>query len=322
MKFPEKPQNEQIRLETLQSLNILDSSSEERFDRITRLARRLFEVPIALVSLVDADRQWFKSAFGLDVSEISRDVSFCAHAILHNDIFIVPDTLLDERFNSNPLVINPPYIRFYAGCPLTVPNGSNLGTLCLLDHQPHTFDKDERALLHDLARIVEQELAPVQLAPMDELTLLSNKRGFEALAQRALNVCNRLHKPVCVLFFDLDLFKQINDKFGHAEGDHALTAFSQLLRDIFRDSDVVGRYGGDEFAVLLTNTSQEESADVVKRMQQAVTDYNQAARRGYELAFSVGSVEYNEKKHPTIAALLKEADALMYEHKKQSHSDL
>ena len=200
MLVPAKPGNEQTRLETLRALNILDSTPEERFDRLTRLAKRLFGVPIALVSLIDADRQWFKSSFGLDATETSREISFCGHAILGDEIFEVPDAALDERFHDNPMVKGAPNIRFYAGCPLSVVNGSKLGTLCLIDQEPRSFDDDDRMLLRDLARMVELELSAVQLASTDELTLLSNRRGFEMLAQHALHVCNRLEKPVSMIF--------------------------------------------------------------------------------------------------------------------------
>ena len=118
MKTPEFPPNEVARLQTLRSLDILDSPQEERFDRLTRMARRLFDVPIALVSLVDDNRQWFKSCAGLSVSETGRDISFCGHAILGEGIFIIPDAASDERFHINPLVVNEPTIRFYVGCPL------------------------------------------------------------------------------------------------------------------------------------------------------------------------------------------------------------
>lgn len=209
---PPIPANEQLRLDTLRALNILDTSAEERFDRLTRLARRLFGVPIALVSLVDANRQWFKSCIGLSSTESSREISFCGHAILDDGILMVPDALLDERFHDNPLVVDEPGIRFYAGCPLSVANGSKLGTLCLIDVQPREFGEEDRALLRDLAHMAEQELAALQLATMDELTLLSNRRGFSALAQHALNVCKRLDKPATLLFFDLDGFKGIDRK--------------------------------------------------------------------------------------------------------------
>jgi diguanylate cyclase (GGDEF)-like protein len=318
MRSPEKPKDEQARLDTLRSLNILDSLPEERFDRLTRLARRLFGVPIALVSLVDEDRQWFKSAMGLQFKETPREISFCSHAILGDDIFTVPDAALDERFRDNPLVTNDPKIRFYAGCPLTVANGHKLGTLCLIDQQPRTFAEDDRMLLRDLARLVEQEIAATQLATIDELTMLSNRRGFETLAQRALMLCKRLDKPGCLLFFDLKLFKQINDKYGHAEGDRALIQFSKFLVEIFRESDVIGRLGEDEFVVFLTNTAKSESSEVSARLDEAVNNYNLASQRGYNLAFNTVAIEYDAEMHHSIGELLQEADTLMYQSKKQN----
>ncbi len=315
MQAPAMPENEATRVDTLRKLNILDSEPEERFDRLTRLAKRLFGVPIALVSLVDADRQWFKSCVGLDATETSRDVSFCGHAILGDDIFTIPNTLDDHRFRDNPLVTENPHIRFYAGCPLTVPNGSKLGTLCLIDVKPRELDDDDRALLRDLARMAEQELAAIQLASMDELTMISNRRGFEALAQHAANVCKRQHLPATMLFFDLDGFKQINDTFGHAEGDRALMAFAGALRQAFRESDVIGRLGGDEFVVLLINSGVAESEHLTKRLQALLDAHNNEATRGYDIRFSVGRVGYDAERHGTIAALLAEADNAMYVHK-------
>jgi diguanylate cyclase (GGDEF)-like protein len=281
------------------------------------LAKRLFGVPIALVSLVDEDRQWFKSCQGLGASETPRDISFCGHAILEDDIFLIPNATLDERFHDNPLVTEAPHIRFYAGCPLRVPNGSKLGTLCIIDREPRNFCEDDLALLRDLARMAEQELAAVQLATMDELTMLSNRRGFQNLARHALGLCKRLKKPASMLFFDLDLFKEINDRFGHAEGDRALTNFAGLLKETFRESDVVGRLGGDEFVVLLTNASEKELGNTLQRLQQAVTEYNEKARRGYDILYSVGAVQFDAARHSDIAELLAEADALMYERKRQ-----
>jgi len=321
MQAPEKPQDEATRLDTLRALNILDTSPEERFDRLTRLAKRLFGVPIALVSLVDENRQWFKSCQGLNASETSRDISFCGHAILGDDIFLIPNAATDERFHDNPLVTNEPHIRFYAGCPLTVSNGSKLGTLCLIDRAPRDFDEDDLALLRDLARMAEQELAAVQLATMDELTMISNRRGFEALSQHALGLCKRLEKPASMLFFDLNLFKHINDQFGHAEGDRALTKFAQLLKETFRESDVLGRLGGDEFAILLTNASAETSDEILDRFRKQVERYNKESQRGYDILFSVGVVQYEPARHNDVSDLMAEADTLMYEQKKQTRSN-
>jgi len=313
---PALPLNEATRIETLHALDILDTAPEERFDRLTRLAKRLFNVPIALVSLVDTNRQWFKSCVGLDATETPREVSFCGHAILSDRTFVVPDAALDERFRDNPLVVGSPHIRFYVGCPLRMSNGSTLGTLCLIDVEPRSMGADDLHLLRDLAGMVEQELGAVQLATMDELTLLSNRRGFLLLAQHTLSLCRRVDTPASLLFLDLDRFKQINDRFGHAEGDRALRDFASLLKTTFRDSDVVARLGGDEFAVLLTKVSQPHGAEALARLQHAVEAHNRGSERGYELMFSVGQLAYDPSRHWSVELLLQDADALMYERKR------
>ena len=153
-----RPQDEDRRLAALRQLALLDSEPEERFDRLARLAAGLLQAPVSLVTLVDHDRQWFKSRVGTLIEETSRDASFCAHAILGDEAMIVPDALEDERFADNPIVAGPPHVRFYAGCPLTLPDGHALGTLCVLDTRPRQLSAEQRALLRDLADLVEEEL--------------------------------------------------------------------------------------------------------------------------------------------------------------------
>ncbi|MDX2457273.1 MAG: MBL fold metallo-hydrolase [Gammaproteobacteria bacterium] len=153
------PENETARLAALDELEILDTAPEERYDRIARIASEAFEVPIALVSLVDRDRQWFKSCIGLDAKETPRDMAFCAHAILKDEVLIVPDAFLDPRFADNPLVTGEPHVRFYAGCPLKLPDGNFMGTLCLIDTRPRQLDDRKINLLRDLGKLAELELS-------------------------------------------------------------------------------------------------------------------------------------------------------------------
>ncbi len=158
MTAPPTPPDEADRISALRELGVLDTPPEERFDRITRLATRMFRVPIALVSLVDVNRQWFKSCQGLGVSETGREVSFCGHAILEGGIMVIPDARKDPRFCDNPIVTGPPHVLFYAGHVLKGPRGRKMGTLCLIDHGPREFDGEDRKLLRDLAAIAEREL--------------------------------------------------------------------------------------------------------------------------------------------------------------------
>jgi len=318
MLAPAKPVNEPERVHTLRALNILDTAPEERFDRLTRLARRLFDVPIALVSLVDTNRQWFKSCQGLGAAETPRDISFCGHAILGDQVLMIPDATSDERFHDNPLVTGDPHIRFYAGCPLRVGNGVKIGTLCLIDVRPRILDAEERDLLRDLASMAEQELAAFQLATIDELTQVSNRRGFESLAEHALSICKRMSTPASLLFFDLNGFKQINDTWGHAEGDRALQAFADTLREVLREMDLVGRLGGDEFVALLMGSNAQDGDLIAGRLKEALARKNAEAQRGYDIRYSLGRIEYDPARHESIKRLLAEADAAMYTHKQAS----
>lgn len=316
MKTPDIPPDEDARLAELRSLNVLDTIAEERFDRLTRMARRLFGVDVALVSLVDESRQWFKSCAGMELSETPRDISFCGHAILGDGAFVIPDALQDERFCDNPLVAGPPHVRFYAGCPLRGPGGRKLGTLCIIDSKPRAFSDEDVEMLVDLALMVEREFSAIEWATVDELTGLSNRRGFMMLAQHSLQLCTRQNIPAALVFIDLDHLKQVNDQLGHAEGDWVLVTFAQHLMKAFRSSDVVARLGGDEFLVLLTNHSEAAAEKAMARLQQALDATNEAEARGYDISFSYGLVEFDPKRHHTIGALISEGDSLMYKTKK------
>jgi len=158
------PKDDDERLATLHAMKILDTPPEERFDRITRVATKLFKTPISTITLVDSDREWFKSVCGLDQEEGDRAISFCGHAMLADDIFIIPDTLKDERFKDNPMVVGPPYIRFYAGVPILGPNETRIGTFCIKDKEPREMDIDEAQALKDLTAWAELELNAAQLS--------------------------------------------------------------------------------------------------------------------------------------------------------------
>jgi phosphoribosyl 1,2-cyclic phosphodiesterase/DNA-binding response OmpR family regulator len=152
------PEDEERRLTSLRQLSVLDTEPEQRFDRITRLAAAVFDVPIALVSLVDKDRQWFKSCFGISAKETSREASFCAHVVYNRETMLVSDALQDPRFADNPFVVNEPRVRFYAGCPLILADGSCVGTLCLVDTRARSLEGTDVGLLQDLRDLAVQEL--------------------------------------------------------------------------------------------------------------------------------------------------------------------
>lgn len=152
------PKNERRRLEVLWQYDVLDTVPEQVFDDLTELAARICEAPIALITLVDEKRQWFKSKVGITLRETNRDVSFCGHAIMQRELFIVPDATKDARFADNPLVVSDPKIRFYAGAPLITPDGHALGTLCVIDKVPHELHPDHKRALEILSRHVMTQL--------------------------------------------------------------------------------------------------------------------------------------------------------------------
>ena len=305
--------DETARLKSLQSLRILDSRGEERFDRITRMAQRVFGVDICLVSLVDADRQWFKSRQGIEATETRRDISFCGHAIIEDKLFIIGDASRDPRFADNPLVTGEPHIRFYAGCPIRGPHGYRIGTLCLIDRNPRGLSIDDQETLRDLAALVEDELAVASQVTQDELTGVANRRGLELVAGHLLSLCRRTGTDADLLFFDLDRFKSINDEQGHSAGDRALRAFADLLLKCFRAADVVARIGGDEFAVLMAGSGPEPDA-ALERLA-AMCD-----GRPDGLVWSVGRVRFEPNRHDGPDAMLADADRLMYQQKRSKRS--
>ncbi|WP_395007484.1 sensor domain-containing diguanylate cyclase [Undibacterium sp.] len=313
---PEFPANEAERLHALRTLQILDTSHEERFDRVTRMAKRMFGVEISLVSLVDEDRQWFKSSQGLDASETPREISFCGHAINQDGLFIIPNAIEDVRFSDNPLVIEAPNIRFYAGYPLKLRQGINLGTLCLIDSKPKHLNEEDKQLLNDLGAMIEQEIRSIQLATLDELTLISNRRGFLTLAEHSQKVCRRKKIPISVILFDLNQFKPINDKFGHHEGDFALKKFAEVMRSVFRESDVIGRLGGDEFVVMLTDASDEQIAIILDRFKTEIDTMNKVINKPYLIEYSAGVACFSYDNEQSLEEMVAEADAAMYEKKK------
>jgi diguanylate cyclase (GGDEF)-like protein len=318
MQTPAFPSNEAARIAMLRSLEILDTAPDERFDRLTRLAKHVFEVPIAVVSLVDGDRQWFKSCSGVSVRQTPRDVSFCGHAILGDDIFVVNDARHDPRFFDNPLVAGEPHVRFYAGFPLTMHGNLRIGSFCIVDTKPRQLDDAQRSLLRDLGRIAERELEAVRLAATDDLTGLYNRRGFEAMGLKLLRLCKRAKSRASLLFFDLNGFKQINDGYGHTEGDRAIAGFADVLRASMRETDVLARLGGDEFVALVVDVEAGSEAQIIERVQRGVARFNREERRGYDLRFSVGLAPYDVSQEPSVAHLIEVADHAMYVNKRAS----
>ncbi|MGA0532232.1 GGDEF domain-containing protein [Hansschlegelia sp. KR7-227] len=262
--------DEDGRLAALARYDILDTPPEEAFDRITRLAQKIFHAPIATVSLLDGHRQWFKSAQGLTASETPRDMAFCNVPIQRRAPLVVHDAAAHPEFRDNPMVVGEPHIRFYAGAPLKSPDGHVVGTLCVMDREPRTFDDADLAVLIDLAHIVTDELELRLLANVDSLTGALSRIAFREEAGRAVALAKRHKHPFSLVVLDLDHFKQINDEHGHAFGDTVLARMAAACLRELRTSDAIGRIGGEEFAILLPHAGAKAAQDVAERLRRAV----------------------------------------------------
>lgn len=319
MKFPGIPENEQERLKSLYMIDLLDTRDDERFERLTRIGKKLFHVPIALISLLDRDRQWLLACQGLNTRETTRDVSFCGHAIMQEGPFIVKDARLDERFHDNPLVTGEPFIRFYAGYPVHLPDGAVVGTLCVIDSMPRDFDEDDIASLMDLAFIVEDEFQVINMAMTDSLTGVLNRRGFYRSGEKRFKELNRNKEPFNIIYFDLDKFKPINDLWGHGEGDEVLKIFSAQLRQHLGTRDIVGRLGGDEFAVLLT--TENATQPFLDKLRESMELHNQQSGKPYNINYSYGILNSHSDQYGSLLDIVKESDGVMYSEKRRKKLD-
>lgn len=301
------PGNEPERLAALRSYDVLDTSCEKVFDDIARLAARLTGRPIALVSLIDSDRQWFKAHHGLAIRETPRDMAFCAHAILTPEApMVVPDATLDPRFVDNPLVYEATPVRSYVGVPLTNPEGHALGTLCVIDREPRETSPEQLEVLGSLANAVSTalELRRAMLRLRDQtltdgLTGLPNRSALIAAVDQAIHRQRALGESFSLLFCDLDGFKRVNDQLGHATGDRVLCVVAEVLRGSIRQRDLVARLGGDEFCAVLEDT---ESTGMLAERLRATLEARMAAQ-GWPVTASIGAVTFPEPPASASAAV-------------------
>ncbi len=283
------PLDEPARLGSLYATQLLDAGANEHFDRVTRIAAGMFGVPMSLVSLVDSDRQWFGSRWGLDAFETPRCDAFCAHTILDREVFVVQNALLDERFADNPLVTGAPHIRFYAGAPISSHDGHRLGTLCIIDTEPRTLDDGQVAALRDLADMIERELVVIGMALTDQLTGLGNRRALiqAGAGLLALAICH--NQPMSVLSVNLDYLDQVSARYGQEAGDDLVRRSATVLRRAARSSDVVARTGADEFAVLMYGSNRDTAESFRHRLAVAVDGHNATTPDKPLLSLSTGT---------------------------------
>lgn len=301
------------RIAALHRLDVLDTGIEQPFEKIVTLVRTVLAVPIATVTLVDRDRQWFKAHRGLDRQETPRSISFCTHTIQQREPLIVEDAHLDPRFADSPLVAGPPHIRSYAGIPLRTPEGYNVGSLCAMDTRTRRFSPADIAILSNLANIVCDELELRMIAQVDHLTGALTRRGFIEQAEREIARSHRYGRPSTLMMLDVDHFKSVNDTYGHATGDQVLQQIANIAEVTLRPSDVFGRLGGEEFAILLPETGGDEAVVVAERLRQAIADHPMRLPVGGTLqvtaSFGIAALA------PTLGSVpawLESADTMLY----------
>jgi diguanylate cyclase (GGDEF)-like protein len=302
MQHAEIPADDAERLKTLHRYGVLDTPAERAYDDLLSIATAICGAPMGTVSLVDADRQWFKARVGVADAQTPRDIAFCAHTILDPArVFEVNDAQADARFHDSPLVTGEPNIRFYAGAPLVASDGHAVGALCVMDSQPHQLSDAQRAALEALSRQVvalmelraanaelqhhlgerewyERELdaraaalrgadaAPSEQGRLDPLTGLHNRLGFGAAVDKALAGS----APFAFAIVDVDRFKEINDGWGHPFGDRVLIAVAAALREAVDGSIAIGRIGGEEFGLVLTGCTGVLAATIAEDVRAAI----------------------------------------------------
>lgn len=299
---------------------------EERFERLTRLARRALNVPVAAVTLISAEKQWFKSVGGWNVLELPREQSLCFLTVQSGNLTVIEDTQLEPQTTEHPLVAAGPRFRFYAGLPLHDEHEGIIGTFCTFDIKPRKFSAADRQCLTDLAALSQRELVTDQLrdahmalttklgvarreAMMDPLTRLWNRRGASVLLKAAFDECDRENIDLAVASLDFDNFKRINDTYGHQIGDEVLRRVASRLVGSIRTRDVTCRIGGDEFLLIMTGTSSETAGRIAERARRQVTETAIPTRQGnIPMSISIGFSIRKPHEPISVDQLLERAD--------------
>lgn len=331
MLSPEIPCDEVLRQQILDDNELVDTPADAYLDTLVRVVREIFGVKTVLISLIDHDRQWFKSRIGLEMTETPRTISFCAHAILGTQPFIVEDTHSDLRFHDNPVVINNPQIRFYAGQPLFSEEGQPLGTLCMIDPVPRQLSAKQLRLFIDMAVLVEGYLKlrhvsaqtaklraalsrEQRKAMLDPLTQLWNRAGLNHFLLKEEQQADEFGLHLGVLFCDLDHFKQINDQHGHAAGDQVLWESARRINAAVRPQDIVTRSGGEEFVVLLQVHDERELLHIAERIRNTLSkEPIELDEQQLNLTISIGAALRTPGETPNEA--MNRADQALYQAK-------
>ena len=286
-----------LKLAALPADSLLHTSVEKRFERITRIATKLLKVPIAAITVFHHDKEWFQSLQGWDVSYLPMQDGFGQIAAAEEGLTIVPDTTADKRTQGHPLVVEPPYFRFFAGVPLYERHGEIVGTLSVMDTQPKTADEIDAESIVDLSALAQSEILSDQLdsaqaalssklgaarreALVDPLTRVWNRRGGNLAMKSAFAEADAAGHHCSVCLIDVDKFKTINDTYGHDVGDIVLRKIAEALVRNIRENDIVCRLGGDEFLLILTEADGEIAGRAIERTRASLEESPLRTRNG------------------------------------------
>ncbi|MDR6820360.1 diguanylate cyclase (GGDEF)-like protein [Neorhizobium sp. 2083] len=308
----EAARREMERLAALDQLDILDSPRDPGFERVVRLIKEIFAVDIGIVSFIDAHRQWYKACSGLPADEMPRNDTFCRHVVECDEPVVVQDATRDPRFSANPAVTGEAHVRFYAGVPLKTADGHTVGTVCAIDRRPRSFSSRDLVILQELAAVAMDRIELLRSGATDGLTGAMTRRAFKEESARLLSQASRHNHDVSCIVLDVDHFKSVNDTYGHAAGDEVLKLVAATCREHLRAGDLLGRLGGEEFAILLPHVDREAGLGVAEKLRRALA--SQA------LAFGADTVQVTASFGATsmsivakdIDTLLAQADAAMY----------
>lgn len=347
---PAIPTNEAERLAALQRYRILDTTRDEAFEDLVTIARALCGTSMGAVTLIDRDRQWFKSIQGIEAEQVPRDEAFCAHAILQpKQLLVVEDARRDARFSHYSSVVDAPHIRFYASAPLLSSDGYALGSLCVFDSAPNVLLPNQAEALQALSRQVgrmmeirllrdqldhhqnehewyearlaeyyeqleQQNLELSEQTRTDPLTGLPNRRALSAALAETIARASTVSPAVAIL--DIDHFKLVNDFHGHDAGDRVLTELAAVLHSQFAGSGMAARYGGEEFVILMPETPLQQAELQCQHLLESVA----RLPVGFPVSISVGLAVHraNESSQET----LRRADTALYQAKAQGRDQV
>lgn len=328
---PAIPENEEIRLKSLYSTHLLNTPIEQGFERITMLAKKIFDVPIAAIGLIDDKREWFKSIIGLNDRETPRSTSFCGHAILSEDVMVVGDAQMDPRFADNPFVMGAPAVRFYAGCPIHAGGSQRIGSICIIDTIPRQISSHEKAILKSIASIVDIEIRNHQLihdteqalkemgalkraSLLDPLTKLWNKQGIACVLEDKINKSVIDNASFALIELSLDGLKSMCDEFGKDAGKDMLQGIARSLVNSCRGEDAIGYIGGKEFTIIASIKEPGDALAVAERISSTLQDEPLLTRAGpIKMTATAGVVVFDPARHTSTQVMLKEANKLLTE---------